>query len=246
MNTPVSVSIPVPCAENWNSFTPTATGGFCGNCQKNVIDFTKATDDEIIAFISRKPTHACGRFRTDQLKAYTLVPPVKVNPGFRLLKAGVVGLILLLMSKSASAQTVPLKTTTVRIEQSQPATAHPVSSTKNIITGVVTSASDSSHLPSVSVVQRNTSNGTVTNADGRFEITIDPAQGDVLVFAFIGMKTLEYKIPSGIREISISLEDDVTVLGGMIVLTGEVSVDGVYAEPQSRLKKFWNKLKNIL
>lgn len=245
MNKSVSVSIPVPCAENWNSFTPTATGGFCGSCQKNVIDFTKATDEEITAFISRKPTHACGRFRSDQLKAYTPVPTVKINPGFRLLKAGVVGLLLLLVNKPVSAQTASLKTTSERVEQLRPTVIQSAILTERLITGIVTAASDSSRLPGVSVTQRNTTRSTITGADGSFQLTLDPEQDDVLVFAFIGMKILEYKIPAGIREISISLEDDTTVLGGMIVLTGEVSVDGVYTEPESRLKKFWNKLKNI-
>src|SRR5438045_3930171 len=69
MKKPFSLSIPRPCHENWNSFSPTAKGGFCASCQKEVIDFTNWTDDRIKHYF-KTSGGTCGRFRQDQLKTY--------------------------------------------------------------------------------------------------------------------------------------------------------------------------------
>lgn len=60
------------------------------------------------------------------------------------------------------------------------------------ITGKVT-ADDGSTLPGVNVLVKGTSNGTVTDADGMFKITV-PGTGGVLTFSFIGMMTQEQEI----------------------------------------------------
>ena len=65
------ISIPTPCHERWEEFTPTSTGGFCGSCQKNVIDFSGMSDSQLVAYFRDLPTdnqHICGRFRNDQLQ----------------------------------------------------------------------------------------------------------------------------------------------------------------------------------
>ncbi len=57
------------------------------------------------------------------------------------------------------------------------------------ISGSVTSSEDSTPLPGVSVVQQGTTNGTVTDLDGNYVVTV--SQGSVVVFSFIGMETHE-------------------------------------------------------
>jgi len=60
------------------------------------------------------------------------------------------------------------------------------------ITGRVT-GDDGSSLPGVNVILKGTSNGTVTDADGKFTITV-PANGGILSFSFIGMMSQEQDI----------------------------------------------------
>lgn len=57
------------------------------------------------------------------------------------------------------------------------------------ISGNVTSSEDGAPLPGVSVVQQGTTNGTVTDLDGNYVVTV--SQGSVVVFSFIGMETHE-------------------------------------------------------
>lgn len=243
-----SLTIPKPCSEDWNSFTPTTTGKFCGSCQKNVIDFTKATDDEIIAFISKKPEHVCGRFRTDQLKSYMLLQEASIRPGFMLLKAGVISLLLLLISKPGQAQTAVLKTKTEIAPQRTTSQGHEI-----LVRGVVTSSEDSTALPGISVVQRGTVRATQTDGYGRFALQVDPSTSDVLVFSFISLKTQEIKISSVEPEIRIVMElDSSSTIGEVVVIAGGLTihkrelVNGeVYTEQESGLKKFWKKIKSL-
>ena len=60
------------------------------------------------------------------------------------------------------------------------------------ITGTVTSASDGESIPGVSVAVKGTTIGTITNADGNFSLTVP--ENEVLVFSFVGMKTMEVPI----------------------------------------------------
>ncbi len=57
------------------------------------------------------------------------------------------------------------------------------------ITGKVTSNEDDQPIPGVSVSVKGTTLGTITNIDGKFELTI-PNDSKTLVFSFIGMKNL--------------------------------------------------------
>jgi len=82
------------------------------------------------------------------------------------------------------------------------------------VTGTVTDASDGSLLPGVTVVVKGTTNGTVTNVDGQFQLMSN--QGDVLVFSFIGMVPQEVTITS--ETINIALEEDATDLDEVVVV----------------------------
>lgn len=63
----LELSIPEPCTENWDAMQPRGCGRFCDQCSKTVIDFSDASDEDIVRFFSGKPAHICGRFREDQL-----------------------------------------------------------------------------------------------------------------------------------------------------------------------------------
>ena len=69
------------------------------------------------------------------------------------------------------------------------------------VSGVVTSAEDKLPLPGVSVMIENTGNGTVTNANGKYQI--ECAMQSTLVFSFIGCETKKVKVNK--KEINVEL-----------------------------------------
>ena len=61
------------------------------------------------------------------------------------------------------------------------------------VSGKVTSAEDGAPIPGVNVVQKGTTNGTTTDADGKYSLSV-PEEGGVLTFSFIGLTTQELQI----------------------------------------------------
>jgi len=57
------------------------------------------------------------------------------------------------------------------------------------VTGTVTSSDDGQPIPGVSIVQKGTTNGTITDVDGVYNLSV--SQGSTLVFSFVGMATQE-------------------------------------------------------
>lgn len=83
------------------------------------------------------------------------------------------------------------------------------------VTGRVSDASDGSTLPGVSVVVKGTTQGTVTDINGQYEVQVSPEA--VLVFSFIGMRTVE--IPVGGRNlVNVALERDVISVEEFVVV----------------------------
>jgi len=235
----LSLSIPKPCSEKWENFTSVSNGGFCSSCSKVVVDFTNMNDDAIIDFFSKKPGHACGRFRPGQLKAYAAMAPLKINPGFTLLKAGLLSLLFLLMSKQTSAQTTTPKTKTEVVDESKQRAGRNVTSvTEQTLKGIVRSE-DNEPMPGVSINLKGSTVETYADADGRFEFPQKVKEGDVITFRFIGFEPREYIVSEQTNKaLEIQMVCDITMLG-------ELVVDEVYTTNESGFRRLWLKVKNV-
>ena len=71
-------------------------------------------------------------------------------------------------------------------------------------------------LPGVNVVEKGTANGTTTDIDGRFTLSV-PDANSILVFSFIGYKTQEMVVGNH-TQISVKLVLDVAVLEEVVVV----------------------------
>lgn len=66
MKKAITITVPKPCHENWDEMTSTEKGKFCGVCTKEVVDFSKSSDEELFKKIA-KGQNLCGRFNASQL-----------------------------------------------------------------------------------------------------------------------------------------------------------------------------------
>jgi hypothetical protein len=234
-----SISIPQPCPARWEQFSSVATGGFCGSCNKTVIDFTGMNDREIIEFFMDKPTRTCGRFRSSQLTDYTYDSIAESRPGFTLLTGGIAGLLLLISGAPACAQVNANPTQTVAQPDVHNRTPDNAFVNDHLIRGVVTDEAGNG-FPGVSIVLKGTTTGTTTDLNGNFEFPKRLQRGDVLLFSFIGYETKEYTVPRNVSEIvEINLPLDVCFT------LGEVAVESLYEDNRSILQKMVAKVKAV-
>ena len=83
------------------------------------------------------------------------------------------------------------------------------------VSGRVTDATDGIPLPGVNVVVKGTTNGTVTDTDGRYSLTV-PSASSTLVFSFIGLVTQEIDIASR-QVVDVPMASDITQLSEVVV-----------------------------
>ena len=89
-----------------------------------------------------------------------------------------------------------------------------VAFSQRVISGKVTSDEDGSSLPGVNVIVVGTQQGSVTDVDGNYTISVEP--GATLRFSFIGHEDQEIAV--GERStINVELSTDVTQLGEVVV-----------------------------
>jgi hypothetical protein len=104
------------------------------------------------------------------------------------------------------------------------------------VTGKVTGAEDGSTLPGVNVLLKGTTNGTTTDVNGVYTLTI-PATGGTLTFSFIGLVTQEIEV--GQRSvIDVPMQQDMTQLS-------EVVVTALGVERPSAVKRYHKDVPSV-
>ncbi|MGE5316620.1 MAG: SusC/RagA family TonB-linked outer membrane protein, partial [Chloroflexota bacterium] len=83
------------------------------------------------------------------------------------------------------------------------------------ISGVVTDGSNGSTMPGVTIVVKNTTSGTTTDIDGKYNINVAP--GSTLVFSFIGYTTQEIAVGNN-KSINVTLQPELTELEELVVI----------------------------
>ena len=83
------------------------------------------------------------------------------------------------------------------------------------VTGKVTDASTGIGLPGVTVIVKGTGNGTITDVEGKYAISVD--ENNVLVFSFVGYVSKEVLVGNQ-SVINVQLEEDVKSLEEVVVV----------------------------
>ena len=89
------------------------------------------------------------------------------------------------------------------------------SAQERTISGKVTSSDDASSIPGVNILEKGTSNGTVSDADGNYTIAV--GSNAVLVFSFVGFASQEVTVGTQ-TAVSVTLQSDVTSLSEVVVV----------------------------
>jgi len=86
---------------------------------------------------------------------------------------------------------------------------------QNTVSGTVTEQSSSSPLPGVNVIVKGTSQGTSTDFDGQFQLSVN--NGDILEFSFVGYVNQEITY-SGQTNLNVALLEDASQLDEVVII----------------------------
>ncbi len=100
------------------------------------------------------------------------------------------------------------------------------------VKGIITDASTNEPLPGVNIIEKGTTNGTISDINGNYSLNVNNSDGE-LIFSFLGFATQTIVITNQ-REINISMVPDNELLDELIVigygtqkksdLTGAISI----------------------
>ena len=216
MNNAIKLDIKSPCSENFNTFKPTANGGFCNSCQHEVVDFTKMSSEEIITYFNTKnTTNTCGRFKNTQLSTINAVPKrsrLSWMTGFGLACLSLFSFgTTQAQEKNTDNTTNSIKSTTVE---------------RNITVKGTIVDQDGLPLPSATILLVGTNKGTTTDFDGHFEFPEKLKKGDMLSISYVGYESKKVKIDSDSTDTNIQLNVDMSL--DSCVIMGKVATKKVY------------------
>jgi hypothetical protein len=242
---PQKLTIPEPCTENWEGMHSTTKGKFCGMCQKDVIDFSVWTDEQIIQYFEHQQNKTCGRLTQRQIERINLLLQKQASQDTNLRK-----IFAWILSASTFANTTILQETKAQNTVYQEVASKLIAKTtfaitqnefQNswIVTGTVTSTEDGTPLPGVTVLIKNTNIGTQTDIDGAYKLSMEQFANQpetVLVFSFVGMETQEQKITPKYTTCNVVLKPNEVVLG-------EVVSTGIIVPRRNIFQRTWWKTK---
>jgi len=225
------LKIEKPCSENVSAMPRHDVGLYCSHCEKNVIDFSKLSDDEVIRIVEKLDGKVCGRLTKKQLeRIFVATQNKKVSPRLNTILAGLFALGML-ESQDSSAKEVA-KTQVVlqhnfldennvaeqkMFEQIKPAD----DSTKNIIRGKVVENGTNSPVRFISVTIKNSTISTTTDTAGNFKIHVpDNLMSDTITLQVysIGYEMKETKIAKSklSDKLTIGVAQEQMIMGDMI------------------------------
>jgi hypothetical protein len=156
------VTIPQPCSANWDHMAPTAAGRHCRSCQTEVVDFTRMSEAEVLAFLAAR--------RGQPVCAFMAAPAVPAAPHSFGRAQGprrwLLAAMALFSGQPVAAVRLPSRLPAWDMVQQNPAQA--------IITirGVVLDDSLNVAVAGAPVYIDNTPYGVVTDERGEFSVSL--------------------------------------------------------------------------
>lgn len=177
-------TIPKPkyCGQNWLDMKPTDGGRICGQCSKNIVDFSKMTWADIERIQQANNNSVCGMYSPQQLDNWGQQVPTNNCSKLAATTA-------LLVSLTASSQSFSQTTATTDTIQ------------KTIVHGTITGKTKEGSIDTLgftNVVLKGTPFGAIADEQGNYQLDltnhVDTIQNPILVFSMIGFDRLELKL----------------------------------------------------
>lgn len=225
------ITIPEPCSQNWHEMSVAEKGRFCNSCQKNVFDFTNASNREI-ATAFKNNRSVCGRFNVSQLDRELIVPKEK-SSAWMIAATGVISFIGLGSNAVYAQGEIKIEQTDTKKQADKNNTLKEKDAVE--VSGTIYDE-ENIPLPGTSILIKGTINGTQTDFDGNYKIKAK--EGDILVYSFIGFKTQEVIVIQNSKNITLTLSVE-------MVQDIEVLVGGAFFKKRTFFGRIFQSIGNI-
>ncbi|MDR2222122.1 MAG: carboxypeptidase-like regulatory domain-containing protein [Flavobacteriaceae bacterium] len=202
------LEIPEPCGEEWNLMTPKEKGRHCAVCDKEVVDFSAATRQEIIDYID-SDNEVCGRIPMHFLEEQSEREKTKKSFGLNGLVATVVNLLALTATVSYVAAKEVKPMVVMKKNDTPEQVGIGLVMKTDSIKGIVKSEDGKYGLNHTLVQVKGTDYCTVTDAKGQFSLKVYShhlKDDSKLVFTKAYYEPLEIEIKDIDKPIEVVLE----------------------------------------
>ncbi|NML35816.1 hypothetical protein HHL17_01285 [Chitinophaga sp. G-6-1-13] len=215
MKRTITVSIPKPCHEQWDSMLPGCGGNYCQQCEQTVIDFSLLSDQELLDKLGNSSGNICGRFDISQV-GREIHAEGKIHPS--ILPAFALSTLLsIIFPDVIKAQQVD---TTTRVNTPLPCDT---SCVPFEFSGRILDAEDRTPVPAVTIkCMGKPGVGTSSSSEGKFRVAIPPGlqhKYPVFEISVIGYERQSILLngQTGAGPQEIMLKRSVTALNELVV-----------------------------
>jgi hypothetical protein len=242
----IKLRVPEPCHEKWSEMSQSEKGRFCMSCQKEVVDFTTYSDEQILNYFANTSGKQCGRFHPMQLDKK--IVPVKTLERPSAIKLFLASLLVFLGLREGIAQekkkSEPVSQTTnngslKEVEQKRAKHSYPIK-----FEGTVVDSVSGEVLIGATVIIEGTGAGCSTDIDGHFSLIIPEKyeQDSVPIrVAFIGYESKRFYFTPTNAPKRIELVMTSEILGGGIVTVGVIEAEPFEKRMELLRVKTWLK-----
>jgi hypothetical protein len=220
MKKSIQITIPEPCHEDWAKMTLSQNGKHCAVCEKEVIDFTKATDEQLYK-TAKNGGNLCGRFTKNQLDrpiqlqrkqgrswasyaASLLIPATMLATqeimaqgeirSYKQTEGNYTSLGISSLSRNRTSEIHDHRESEA-LKQTKKDTIK--KSNPYTIKGMISDQTES--LPGATVHIKGTEKVAKANLDGKYLLEV--SEGDVLIFEYIGYRPIEITVDKKTKKI---------------------------------------------
>ena len=86
------------------------------------------------------------------------------------------------------------------------------------VKGRVTSAEDGEGMVSLTIMQKGTANGVVTDFDGNYDIQLNGVSEATLVFTYVGYETQEHIVTAATKELDVVMAPEQVAMEEVVVV----------------------------
>lgn len=218
-----AIKLGFTCPQQWEAMEHVSGGRYCQGCQKEVIDFTQLSNQEIIGYFEQKrKVKTCGHFSEEQLNQLnrSLKQPPKAS-----LQQSLSALALGTLLTASSCQTSKgISHANCKNHKSHYEIVDRSINKKDTISAEITGAvisEDNEPLPGVFIQIGETNIGAVSDLDGEFKlvVTTDLMQAKVLTTKYAGFENLQINLDEVTdKKIKITLVNDPNLLTGEVLV----------------------------